>query len=243
MRRDPGGLDIRKTAPRGSRDDGLARDPRIDLLLVHAVHDALRRDLRRLVTWSRTCLPVVTSGWIDFLRYLTTYLDADADVLWPVLLGRNLSGPDPERTAAEMAQARCRVTLLAATVDDCLTGRGPGSRTAEYMTRLDTALTAYLDYEQSVVLPLVATCITTSEWADFDAAQRHPLGLRSGVALCAWLIDGTPPDRQQAIRQLFPPGVRLAHRWFGARHTRRIRSGDPVPDTSSQLGHARRRVR
>ncbi|MFV5993703.1 hypothetical protein ACNPQM_14940 [Streptomyces sp. NPDC056231] len=243
MRRDREGLDIRSIAPRGPRDDGPAGDPRIDLLLVHAVHDALRRDVDRLVTWSRTCLPVVTSGWIDFMRYLTTYLDADADLLRQVLLGRNLSGPGLERAAAKMAQARRRVTLHAATVDDCLTGRGPGSRTAEYMTRLDTALTAYLDYEQSVVLPLVATSITTSEWADFDAAQRHPLGLRSGVALCAWLIDGAPPDRQQAIRQLFPPAVRLAHRWFGARHTRRIRWGEPVPVTSSQLGHARRLAR
>ncbi|WP_331766106.1 hypothetical protein [Embleya sp. NBC_00896] len=220
---------MRSTAPSRPRDNRAARDPRIDLLLVHAVHDALRRDLRRLVAWSRTCFPVTTPAWVDFHRRLTTHLDADTAVLSPVLRGKDLPGPDHARTAAEMERKRRRLTLLAETVDDCLSGRGPASRTAEYTACLDAALTEYLDYQRSVVLPLLATRITAREWADFDTAQRHPLGLTSGVALCAWLVDGAPPDRKQSIRRLFPPAVRLAHRWFGARHAHRIRWNDPAP--------------
>ncbi|MFJ8743128.1 hypothetical protein ACIRL2_27580 [Embleya sp. NPDC127516] len=221
-----------------TRDDVPAHRPNSDLLLIRAVHDALRRDLHRLVIRSLMCPPVVSPGWNRFLRHLTTTLDADAAVLWPVLRKRQLPGPHHELVAAEMERRRRRITLLAATVDDCLTGRGPASRTAEYMADLDTALTGYLDYEQAVVLPLAANVITAGEWADLDAAQRHPLGVTSGVALCAWLIDDMPPDRQQAIRKLFPPAVRLAHRWVGDRHRRRTRlaglryASSDVPDGS-----------
>ncbi|NUU24551.1 MAG: hypothetical protein HOV68_24045, partial [Streptomycetaceae bacterium] len=132
----------RPAAPDRPRDDFPAHDPRIDLLLVHAVHDALRRDVRHLVTWSRTCFPVATPEWVAFRDHLAGYLHADAAVLWTVLRTRDLPGPGHAHAAADMDRARRRIALLAATVDDCLTGRGPASRTAEYAAELAAALTA-----------------------------------------------------------------------------------------------------
>ncbi|MDI2130860.1 hypothetical protein [Yinghuangia seranimata] len=205
-----------------------------DLLLAHAVHDALRSDLRRLVLWSRTCFPVATPDWTGFHRHLTTYLDAGTAVLGPVLHRGNLPGPEHRGAADDIERARRRVVLLAATVDDCLSGRGPASRTAEYMAVLDTALGAYLDDEQAVVLPVVARHITGAEWADFDAALRQPFGVLSGVALCSWLFDGAPADRREAVRELFPPAVRMAHRWVDVRRRRcRRRRIDYAPSSSS----------
>lgn len=199
-------------------------NPKVDLLLLQAVHDALRRDLRRLVSWSRTCFPVTTPAWIDFHRRLTVYLEADAAVLGPVLLRAGL-GPTRDATARE--RTRVHITSLAQAVDDSLSGRGPASRTNEHMTRLATALTEHLRHQQSFALPILACHITASEWADFDAAQRHPLDIANGVALCAWLTDGATPDRRRAIRGLFPPAVRLAHRWYEARRRHRDRRRPP----------------
>ncbi|WP_436791920.1 hemerythrin domain-containing protein [Yinghuangia sp. YIM S10712] len=217
-----------------------ASDPRIDLLLIHAVHEALRRDLRRAVAWSRTCFPVTPPAWTDFHRYLVTYLDAESAVLMPVLHGGSVPAPGHAGVAAELERKRRRVILLADTVDDCLSGRGPASRTAEYVNCLNTALTEYLDHEQSVFLPLLAASLTTSEWAHFDAALRQPFGLATGVALCSWLVDDLSQDRRDAVRRLFPPAVRLAHRWFGARRTHRkrwdVRGAASVPRDGRVVG-------
>lgn len=196
---------------------------RTDFLLVHAVHDALRRDMRRLLVWSQSCFPVTTPAWTDFHERLTTYLAAERTTLWPVLRRRGLPDPRHTRGAGPVERGRRRVAVLAATVDDCLAGRGPASRTAEYMTALDEALTAYLDDQETVVHPLLAMHITSADWADYDAAQREPFGLASGAALCAWLLDEAPPDRREAIRRLFPAGVRVAYRWW---ERRRARTGD-----------------
>jgi hypothetical protein len=217
--------------PTGLPSHTRVHDPRVDLLLVYAVHNALRRDLRSLADWSRTCVPVPTPGWLDLRRYLTRYLDADAAVLWALLRTKRLLGPDTEHTAAELARERRRVVLLAATVDECLSGRGPGSRTAEHAAQLEAALTAYLDHEHLVLLPAVARFITTSEWAEFDAAMRRPFGLATGVALCDWLVADLPPDQREPIRRLFPPAVRLAHKWRRHQPTHHTTWNNPAAPT------------
>lgn len=207
-----------------------ARDGRVDLLLVYAVHDALRRDMRRLLVWSQSCFPVTTPAWTDFQERLRTHLAAERTTLWPVLRHHRL--PDG---AGPFERGRRRVTLLAVTVDDCLAGRGPASRTAEYMTALDEALTAYLDDQQTLVLPLLEQHITAGDWADYDAAQRQPFGLASGAALCAWLLDEAPPERREAIRRLFPPGVRVAYRWWERRRARNVVATAGQPRRTSKV--------
>ncbi|WP_436770686.1 hypothetical protein [Yinghuangia sp. YIM S09857] len=202
------------TAPGPTRRTQPAADPRIDLLLIHAIHDALRRDVRRLVAWSRTGFPVTTPAWLDFRRRLTDYLVAEADVLRPYAAGEPPGEREDARAAAETKRRLRRLVLLVETVDECLSGRGPAGRTAEYMPVLDAALTDYLDHVHATLLPVLADRITPRDWADFDVALRQPLGLTSGVALYAWLTDGTPPERRAAIHRLLPPAVRIAYRWL-----------------------------
>ncbi|MFI6581425.1 hemerythrin domain-containing protein [Embleya sp. NPDC050493] len=211
------------TVPHRVRPGRTGHDPRVDPVLIHAVHHALRRDLRALVCWARTGVPVATPGWTDFRRYLTVHHEAEDAVLWPLLLAAAGPGPGLRRVLVELEDEHRRVAELVATVDDCLSGRGPASRTLEHATALAAALTAHLHHEETTVLPLVANLVTPGDWAHFDIAQRKPLGPGPGAAFLSWLLEGLPPDRQSAVRAQFPPAVRLAHRALRAGHARRVR--------------------
>ncbi|MYS83959.1 hemerythrin domain-containing protein [Embleya scabrispora] len=211
------------TVPPRAHPGRTGRGPRVDPVLIHAVHHALRRDLRALVVWARTSVPVATPGWTDFCRYLTVHHEAEDTVLWPLLRAAADPGPGLRRLVIAFEDEHRHVAELVATVDDCLSGRGPASRTLEHATRLAATLTAHLHHEETTVLPLVANLVKPGDWAHFDIAQRQPLGLGSGAAFLSWLLEGLPPDREAAVRSQFPPAVRLAHRALRARHTRRVR--------------------
>ncbi|MFI1584349.1 hemerythrin domain-containing protein [Embleya sp. NPDC020630] len=208
------------TVPSRSHRGRTADGPRPDPLLIHAVHHALRRDLADLVEWARTCIPVAGPGWNRFRHYLTLHHRAEDATLWPVLREASGRGSPLHRLTAVMAEEHHRLDELVATIDDCLTGRGPASRTFEYVTQLDTALTAHLDFEDSTLLPLISMLITPHEWAHFDVAQRQPLYLVEGAEFLSWLVKGVPADRELAIRHVFPPAVRLTHRLLRPRHVR-----------------------
>lgn len=168
----------------------------IDFTMMFTVHDAFRRELRRLTDHTGDPDPL---GWRLFTRWLTVHHVTEDAVLWPML--------PPHPLLDEMAAEHATIDPLLAAVGTALR-TGADHRPAAAALR--DGLTAHLRHEEEAALPLIEATLTQEQWARFGAAHRDGIG-DDVPRYLPWLLDELPGDRRGQVLTGLKPEVRTAY--------------------------------
>jgi hypothetical protein len=223
------------------------RETPADITMMSVVHDAIRRDLRRLhdAVADPQCPPadraralgVHTLWMVEFLHDHHRGEDAG---LWPVMRARHPESAallDQMETDHAAIHAACDTVKLAARRYTTAPPGGPGALVTtaflDALTQLSETTLPHLAREENDMMPIVSVTITDHEWRRWDA--EHNIRPRTVVELGTithWLIDGLDPQRYVLLTHLVPAPLRvlLVH-GFRRRYRRdcALRWGPNVP--------------
>ncbi|WP_227983323.1 hemerythrin domain-containing protein [Nocardia spumae] len=189
-----------------------------DVTMMILVHDAFRRDVRRLravagqAAGDPAVFDALCAGWDTFRRYLIVHHTAEDDVLWPVLRAELADRPDRGPLLDAMVDEHAQLDPIMAEIDAALSQRSVADLVARF-DALGRVLVFHLDHEEVEVLPLVRDTLTPSEWKVFGDDQRRRVGLRGGSRFFPWLLDGASPEGVAHALALLPPPLRLVYRF------------------------------
>jgi iron-sulfur cluster repair protein YtfE (RIC family) len=191
---------------------------KIDMTMMYAVHDALRRELERIARVTaridddpRHLLgPAV--GWEMFKRYLHAHHTAEDELVWPVM-ERLLAGPpDDLALLAAMESEHAAIDGLLGAVDAAIADRDSGpQRLGDLVDALVTGLSGHLRHEESEALPLIDATFTEQQWQRLGQRQAELIGADAPRYL-PWLLDDMDPARIAAVLSRIPEPLRVAYR-------------------------------
>jgi len=191
---------------------------RNDMTMMYVFHDALRRDLGRIVrVTARTDddpkhILRTAAGWEMFKSYLHVHHTTEDELLWPpmrqVLPGDSAGAALLDAMEAEHAA----IDPLLAAMDAALADRdaGPG-RLGELADALATALCRHLDHEEKEGLLLVDATITPEQWQAFSAGGADQISADVSRFM-PWVFEGAAPEVAASVLGLLPPPVQQAYR-------------------------------
>jgi len=193
-------------------------DYQLDVSMMFAMHDALRRELVQVARIaSRTDddpgqLLRAALGWELFKKFLLVHHQSEDDTLWPAL--RTAVAGQPDRLAltdaleAEHAVIEPLLTAIDAAAADPHYGY---QRFGDIVDELTTKLTAHLAHEETDGLPLIDASLTEQEWQHF--AQVHAERIAGDApTYMPWLLNGASPQTLDAVLGKFPPPLLTAFR-------------------------------
>lgn len=201
---------------------------KLDLSIMYAVHDALRRDLfkvaevlgggpehtRRVLSDSRR--------WQFFTAFLTVHHTAEDEALWPLVAAKT---DDAGRALLDAMEAEHgyldplleRVGLLMADTD------ADPVELSDALVLLREALVQHLGHEEREALPLLDSTLSPEEWKAFGDKHRELIGEEARTYL-PWLLDGLDEDRiKQLIGRMPEPLISAYHEEWKAAY-------DALPD-------------
>lgn len=211
-----------------------------EMLVVHAMFCrelGLAGGLVRGVPVGDRRRAALVSAHLDLVETVLHHHHSSEDrLLWPRLLERVPDELAPVVELMEVQHQRVDELLAvigtarpawAAAPDD-----GTGERLAAHYDALYSALAEHLEAEERRVLPLVARCITESEWAELGEAGRSGIAGKNMPLVFGMLMHDADPaiiTRMLApapapVRVLVPRLGRRAYR----RHALRVH-GTPTP--------------
>ena len=184
---------------------------RLDMGMMFAVHDALRRDLvhiARLTSRSdddpRRLLGSAL-GWALFKQFLHVHHTSEDATVWPVLRDAVAGSPDGVALADAMEAEHARIDPLLAAVDAAVADRDYGhERLGDVVDALRGELTAHLTHEEDEGLGLLDATLTPEAWQRFAVDHRERIGADSRRYL-PWLLDGASEDSIKAVLGKMPP--------------------------------------
>ncbi|WP_062430011.1 hemerythrin domain-containing protein [Herbidospora daliensis] len=178
----------------------------IDLTMMYAFHDALRRELDRIARLTETPggLLKATVTWDLFTTYLHIHHTSEDDALWPAL--REVV-PETDLALLDAMEAEHGVIDPALAAVEASTP----ADVAENVAVLRDRLTAHLRHEERETLPLIAATLPPQEWARFGALHRGRVGDDTGRYL-PWLLDSAVDDLADRILAAMPESIRTAYR-------------------------------
>ncbi|MEU9028963.1 hemerythrin domain-containing protein [Streptomyces sp. NPDC048383] len=188
----------------------------IDLTVVYATHDALRRDLAHLdrVTTRADRDPrqlPATAGWTLFKKALHAHHMAEDVALWPVLR-RGLTGRPKDVALLEAMEAEhAAIGSLVQAVDATLADLEVDQlRLGVLADALVVGLAGHLKHEEDAALPLVPRALTAGQWDHFCRLHAQLIGL-DGPLLLPWLLDGAAEATVERILSSLPASVRTSY--------------------------------
>ena len=191
---------------------------RLDMSMMFAMHDALRRELAQVGPIARLrddhpgALLRAALGWELFKKFLVVHHQAEDDTLWPALRARVAGRPERLALADALEAEHAVIEPLLTAIDAAAADQGYGyQRFGDIVDELATKLTAHLAHEESDGLPLIDASLTPQEWQNF--AQNHTERLRGDAATyMPWLLNGASPQTLDAVLGKFPPPLLTAFR-------------------------------
>jgi hemerythrin-like domain-containing protein len=189
-----------------------------DTAMMGIVHDALRRDLRRLrqalaVEPSRYRRRLLAQHITWMMRFLEAHHTGEDVGLYPAVLAANpgaaalLDAMDDDHRAIHPA-----MELVEALGQTWGQSGSAADRTA-LLTALEAladTLLPHLDREEAEAMPLVSATLTQRQWDDWD--QEYNVAPKSMPVLAVegnWLLDGLDDRRRQIVLNLVPPVPRF----------------------------------
>lgn len=191
---------------------------KLDMGMMFAIHDALRRDLVQVarVAGQRDDNPAArlraALGWELFKKFLTVHHESEDETLWPTLRERTAGHPDRIALADALEDEHAFIEPLLTAIDAAAADPDYGyQRFGDIIDVLVTKLNAHLVHEETDGLPLIDASLTPQEWRQFARVQSGRL--RGDEArYMPWLLNGADPQTTDAIIGNFPPPLLAAYR-------------------------------
>lgn len=192
-------------------------DTRLDMSMMYAVHDALRRDLRQIsrISSQRDDDPVrllrAGLGWRIFSKFLGVHHAAEDASIWPVVRASTAGQTDALGLLDEMEAEHAAIDPLLALIDKALRDPDYGhERLGDLVDALASLLTTHLGHEEARALPLIDATMTPEQWKYFGEDHRNRVGTDARQYL-PWLLDGAAPTDAAAFLEHIPPPLVAAY--------------------------------
>jgi hemerythrin-like domain-containing protein len=196
-----------------------APDGPADTRIMGIVHEALKRDLRRVrAVVAASPEPgaaqreALGEHVVWMMRFLHAHHTSEDEGLWPLVRTRNpasaelLDGLEADHAVIAPAAGAVEACGAAYAGSDDETMR---SDLVAALDRLVEVLVPHLDREVSDAMPVVSASITSREWDEVE--RRHTLRPKSVRVLAMqghWLIEGIDQEGYEVVVQKVPRVVR-----------------------------------
>jgi len=181
----------------------MTQDFKLDMTMMFAFHDALRRDLDRAAG-----LTTRTEGWDLFERLLHVHHTSEDEALWPVV--RDVTDhPNDLALLDEMAAEHATIDPLLIAIDEAL--NVDTARLGELVGKLDAELRHHLDHEERDALPLIDRTLSEEQWIGSGEAATKALG-PDGPRFFPWLLDGVDAETTERLLGMLPEPVQQTYR-------------------------------
>jgi len=193
-------------------------DYKLDVSMMFAMHDALRRELVQVARIAGRPddnpgkLLHAALGWELFKKFLLVHHRSEDDALWPALRTRVAGQPDRLALADALEAEHAVIEPLLTAIDAAAADPDHGyQRFGDIVDELVTKLTAHLAHEESDGLSLIDASLTPQEWQHF--AQVHTERIRADASMyMPWLLNGASPQTLDSVLDKFPPPLLTAFR-------------------------------
>ena len=181
----------------------MTNDHQLDMTMMYAFHDALRRDLKQIAQ-----MEARSDGWGLFESLLHVHHTAEDDALWPVVREKVAERPDDLALLSETAEEHAALGPLLETIDEAL---GRGDSAPEARAELVERLQQHLEHEESAALPLVDATLSWEQWMQFGQAAAERVGPNMPNYL-PWVLDGADEDTTARVLGVMPEPVQQTYR-------------------------------
>lgn len=189
----------------------------LDMSMMFAVHDAMRRDLHRLARLAgstdggdpRAVLRNAI-GWEMFKSFLTVHHTSEDVTVWPVVKQAVSDRADDLAVVTAMEEEHASIDPLLAAVDAAIADTDDPSRLADVIDALAVGLSDHLRHEEISALPLIDRTLTPAQWKVFSDDHRARIGSDANRYL-PWLLDEAPPETVAAILGKMPEPLLRAY--------------------------------
>jgi Hemerythrin HHE cation binding domain len=188
--------------------------------LMHAQHDAFRRDLDDLLATSagRTA---VRARWAVFRDQLHFHHTAEDTAMWPPVRAKLTGDPAGLALMDAMEEEHKLIDPLLAATDDALATSAGDTRLRSLMSQLRTTLASHLAHEEADALPLISQIMSPAELTAIRKTIAKMGGLRQAAVMFPWALSTATPDVRALVIGQLPAPARLLYRakWL-PRYTR-----------------------
>lgn len=178
---------------------------RLDMTMMLAMHDALRRELERIarITARTDDDPMhilrTAVGWEMFKTYLRVHHTAEDETAWPVMYETLAGRPSEIALLDAMEREHSQIDPLLASIDAALADREKGpDRIGGLVDALATGLSGHLRHEEEEALPLIDATMSLEQWQRFGQEHGRRMGAEASRYL-PWLLDGADPETVEVI--------------------------------------------
>ena len=191
-----------------------------DTTMMGVVHDALRRDLRRMdiALNARSAIEPerrrLLGGHVEWMMdFLHHHHRGEDEGLWPLLRGRTAAGDALlDRMETDHLAIAPAVDHVLASASRFATDSADRARTdlSGALIGLSEVLFPHLRHEEDDAMPFVTATLSDAEWKAWD--QKYNVKGKSVMQLGRegqWLMDSLDPRRYQVLVHLVPAPVRL----------------------------------
>jgi iron-sulfur cluster repair protein YtfE (RIC family) len=199
--------------------------PRGRFTIVYLIHEAFRRDIKRLSAAVR--VPGVTQQRAQWLAGAWAFVDdqlhhhhkvEDAS-LWPLVRPKLVGRDDDLAVLDEMEVQHVELLPKCAAIGKGLASfaQGPdasaGGDLGDELDALETLLALHLHDEEQRCFPVIDSVLTIDEFESFGKATAKAIGMRGSAKFFPWIFDGADPVERSAVLSMPPPPVRILCRF------------------------------
>ena len=187
----------------------------VDLTVMHALHDAFRRDLDTL-TRAAAALGTdpdaqerIRVGWSLLADQLHHHHTVEDQQLWPLVRRSWKRSPDALQVLDAMEAEHELVDPALAAVNDAIRQE---TNPAAALDGLHTVVRDHLAHEEAEAMPLIVGCVTPRDWDAFGAEQARSLGMKGAAQFFPWLLLGQDDITTEKVLGVLPAPLRWAYR-------------------------------
>jgi hypothetical protein len=187
----------------------------VDLTVMHALHDAFRRDLDTL-TRAAAVLGTdpdaqerISLGWAVLADQLHHHHTVEDQELWPLVRRSWKRSPDALQVLDAMEDEHELVDPALAAVDEAVRR---DANPAAALDRLHQVVRDHLAHEEAEAMPLIVAAVTPRDWDAFGARQARSLGLTGAAQFFPWLLLGQDDVHTEKVLGVLPAPLRWAYR-------------------------------
>jgi Hemerythrin HHE cation binding domain len=190
----------------------------LDMSMMFAMHDALRRQLVQIASFTArpddnpAKLLRATLGWELFKKFLIVHHTTEDDVLWPDLRGAATGNGTRLALADELEAEHSVIEPLLAAIDAAAADQDHGhQRFGDIVDELTGKLSAHLRHEETDGLPLIDASLTPAQWQHFAQVHAARIG-DDAPTYMPWLLSDASKETLDAVLGKFPPHLLTAYR-------------------------------